>query len=409
MTAATATARPTPSPLTDAALVAAVGNATALRADLCSAFHEREVEIDLLLLAYIAEEHLLLLGPHGTAKTLLTSTFAGALGVAPADRWTYLFGKFTLPDNVFGPLDVRAYKQGVERRVTTGKLPSAVVACADEIFKAGPGILNGLLTILNERQYDNPTRATVPLQLCVGLSNELPEGGAHGELAPLYDRFLFRRWTSYIKDDSKLEQLLASPSMPSASASLSPADVAAMRTARRAVRLDGPTGLQDDKGNALNVVQVVVRKLKAGLERDGLVVSDRRWRKAMKAVQAHAVLHGRTVATLADLAPLAHCLWDEPDDAATVLAAVEALADADTATARRLYAAAVQVLRTVPTDEPDAAVWVQAAAAAVPKVREVVRQLQALPSNDRIDGLVVKCDQHLQAILAEQNKRFGLG
>jgi len=406
MTAATATAMPT-SPTT--ALALAVGKARALRADLCAAFHEREVEVDVLLLAYVAEEHVLLLGPHGTAKTLLTTTFAQALGVAADDVWTYLFGKFTLPDNVFGPLDVRAYKEGVERRVTTRKLPQAVVAVGDEIFKAGDGILNGLLTITNERLYDNPDRQACPLQIFVGLSNELPEGGPQGPLAPLYDRFLFRRWTSYISGQDKLEQLLASPTDPSVSASLDVADVAALRTARRAVSLTGPTGLQDDDGTPLTLVQVVVRKLKAGLERDGLVVSDRRWRKAMKAIQAHAVLHGRTVATVADIAPLAHCLWDEPEDADKVLHAVDQLANADLATARALHAVCVQQVQGVPRDESDNGVWSGKAAQASKKINQTIREMRKLPQADAIDALIGKCDGYVQALLKEQNRRFGLG
>jgi MoxR-like ATPase len=390
------------------ALAAAVAAAQALHADLCAAFYERDVEAMLLLLAYVAEEHVLLLGPHGTAKTALTTAFAAALGVNPDDVWAYLFGKFTLPDNVFGPLDVRAYKQGVERRVTTRKLPSAVVACADEIFKAGDGILNGLLTILNERQYDNPDRQRVPLQLCVGLSNELPEGGPHGPLAPLYDRFLLRRWTAYMGDESNVETLLAQPQEPTITASLTDAQVAQLRAARRAVSLTGPTGLQDDDGTPLNLVQVVVRKLKRALEADGLVVSDRRWRKAMKVVQAHAVLNGRSVATLADLAPLAHSRRDEVDDVQKVASHVERLANADLATARSLHAVCVQQVQSVPVNESDDAAWSGAAAQASRKITATIGEMRKLPHSQEIAALVVKCEGYVEALRREQSRRFGL-
>jgi MoxR-like ATPase len=391
--------------LTPAQLPADAQAATAkvmqLLAALRSAFHEREVEALLLVLAYLAEEHVLLLGPHGTGKTALATAFAQALGV-PADAvWTYLFGKFTMPDEVFGPPDLPSLKAGTMRRNTTRKLPQAQVAVGDEIFKANRSILNALLTLLNERTYDNPDRQACPLQLFVGLSNELPEDGPTGPLGPLYDRFLFRRWTSYIADQGKLVQLLADPApAPSVAVRLTQADTQALRAAVRQVRLDGPTGQVDDQGQQLSLVEVVVCKLKAGLERDGLVVSDRRWRKAMKAVQAHAVLHGRMVATLADLAPLAHCLWDEPSDADKVAQAVLQLADADGAKARRMLAACVQLMQELPGPDADISEFAAKGAQASSKIRRMVEQLQALTPSasvqsciDKAQGMADQIDQ----------------
>ena len=76
-------------------------------------------------------------------------------------------------------------------RQTNGYLPTAEVAFVDEIFKANSAILNALLTLLNERLFDNGyKRLKVPLLTLIAASNELPESE---ELDALYDRFLIRR------------------------------------------------------------------------------------------------------------------------------------------------------------------------------------------------------------------------
>ena len=81
-------------------------------------------------------------------------------------------------------------------RQIEGYLPTAEVAFIDEIFKANSAILNALLTLLNERLFDNGSeRFEVPLLCLVGASNELPESE---ELDALYDRFLIRRQVAQV-------------------------------------------------------------------------------------------------------------------------------------------------------------------------------------------------------------------
>ena len=149
---------------------------------------ERETEVRLLLLAACCGEHLLLLGPPGTAKSELGRRLSALCdGGLFFER---LLTRFSVPEELFGPLSMRGLENDQYVRQIDGYLPTANVAFVDEILKANSAILNSLLTILNERLFDNGSeRINVPLLCLVGASNELPESE---ELDALYDRFLLR-------------------------------------------------------------------------------------------------------------------------------------------------------------------------------------------------------------------------
>ena len=134
---------------------------------------ERDVEVRLLLLAALCGEHILYLGPPGTAKSELGRRLSRLSRGIFFER---LLTRFSVPEELFGPLSMRALERDEYLRMTEGYLPSASVAFIDEIFKANSAILNTLLTILNERLFDNGTqRNKVPLLCLVGASNEMPE------------------------------------------------------------------------------------------------------------------------------------------------------------------------------------------------------------------------------------------
>ena len=397
---------PSPQPLTD--LQVAAKAMRALTEDLRDSFVQRDVEALLLCVALIAEEHLLLLGKPGTAKTKIVTAFVGRLGIAPAQLYKYLLGKTTQPDELFGAMDMVAYKKGIVRTVTTGKLPEATVAVLDEIFKGNSAILNSMLTIINEREYHNPTPVAVPLQLVVGMSNELPEGGAHGYLGALYDRFLFRRWVDGIDVGTEdapnadgvagLRGLLVGGGVRPLMASVTQAQVATLRAARHMVDLEP-------------VVDAVMR-IKMALEQQGLEISDRRLIKAMTAVRAHAVLHGRSTATLADIAILAHCLWDEPEQARMVQAIVMSEADKALALAMEQRDIALEAMATVPGPGKmetlaEYGAWSTLAITANGAIKEARRVVQGLGS-DSAQVVAVDAELHrfMAQIDADSNRRL---
>src|SRR5947207_14927784 len=138
----------------------------ATRKELSAALIERDEEIDLVLTALVAQEHVLLVGAPGTAKSLLLDSLMGWMS---GRRFSILLTKFSVPEEVFGPISVAGLKEDRYRRITTGKLPEADLAYVDEIWKASSAILNTLLRILNERVFDagDGTLVKVPLKICV--------------------------------------------------------------------------------------------------------------------------------------------------------------------------------------------------------------------------------------------------
>src|SRR3954466_5580582 len=152
-----------------------------------SRFLGKDEVIRLLLIAVVAGEHAVLVGPPGTAKSALIRMFARLL---QANYFEYLLTRFTEPNELFGPVDIAAFRNGQYQRRVEGMLPTAEIVFLDEVFKSNSAILNALLTLLNERRYTSGgTVMRCPLLSCFGASNEVPTDET---LTAIFDRFLLR-------------------------------------------------------------------------------------------------------------------------------------------------------------------------------------------------------------------------
>lgn len=261
---------------------------------LKSQFLEREEVIDGMLCAALAGEHVLLVGAPGSAKSALVGSFSKM--VEGANYFEWLLGKFTVPEELFGPISLQALKEEKFKRVTTGKLPEAHVCFLDEVFKASSSILNTLLPVLNERKfYNNGTPMHVPLRMVVGASNELPDGA---ELAALYDRFLVRFAVDYLeKSDNWVRMIMGVPKGHTVTISL--ADWDAAREEVQEIKID--------QGAAQEL-----HKLREKLKKDhSIVLSDRRWKQCVGLLRAAAWLSGESEILEDHFAVLAPALWEE--------------------------------------------------------------------------------------------------
>jgi len=252
---------------------------------------ERRQSVRLCLLAALAGEHTLLIGPPGTAKSELArrlhSVFQGAR------YFERLLTRFTVPEELFGPLSIKALEDDRYERHTDGFLPSATIAFIDEVFKANSAILNALLTLLNEREFDNGAgRMRCPLVSVLGATNHVPED----EVADaFFDRFLLRLPIAPVSAEG-FATLLAVDSThawkpPAPALTL---DSAALQSlAEDAARVALP-----------DAVLAVLGELRQHFEqfaKEGLVVSDRRWVKIVGLLRVAAASEGRSAVAPWDL------------------------------------------------------------------------------------------------------------
>jgi MoxR-like ATPase len=266
-------------------------------ADASRGLVEREALVELIALSAVAGEHMLVVGPPGTAKSEAVRRIAGALG---GRYFEYLLGRFTEPSEIFGPVDLRKLREGTVETETRGMLPEAEIAFLDEVFLGSTAILNTLLGILNERTFRRGhTQLRCPLRVCVGASNALPEDEM---LAAFADRFLVRTFVEPIAD-ARIEDLLAG-------AWTLGRTTQKMHSARMLEDLDTLTrAAQDaDLSGVRDTLAHALRKLRAA----GIVLSDRRATKIQKLIAAAAALAGRATPTAADLWPIVYAVPTEP-------------------------------------------------------------------------------------------------
>ena len=267
-------------------------------------FLGKEEIIRLLFISAVAGEHLVMVGPPGTAKSALLRAFAQ---VIEARYFDYLLTRFTEPNEIFGPVDIQAFRAGSYRRRVEGMLPEAEVVFLDEIFKANSAILNSLLTLLNSRRFTHGNETVrVPLISLYAASNEVPTDDA---LSALFDRFLLRVRVDYL--DSYHFRGLLQKGIELEAKGMNP-DTEAVRPVVSAADL---LTVQRRFGELLDFGEDFLATFKGlvfQIRSEGIGLSDRRVVKLLKLFAASAVFDGRTQVNDSDLFVLRH-VWNTPE------------------------------------------------------------------------------------------------
>ncbi|MEH2902887.1 AAA family ATPase [Segatella copri] len=306
--------------------------------------YEKETEISLSLLAALAGESIILLGPPGVAKSMVARQLKTAF--REAQSFEYLMSRFSTPDEIFGPVSIQKLKTSdTYERAVEGYLPTADVVFLDEIWKAGPAIQNTLLTVINEKIFRNGKREMhLPLKLLVAASNELP---AKGEgLEALWDRFVIRIESRPIKLEKNFRAMLleaptdflgptdftdstdssgskgksdstdfSSPTDFTDSTDFSDLKITAEEYAEWAEKIC-KIGVKEEVLDAISAIRKSLRAVNVdeAAERRNIYVSDRRWKNIVRLLRTSAFMQDREEVDICDLLPIYHCLWQEPEE-----------------------------------------------------------------------------------------------
>jgi MoxR-like ATPase len=380
--------------------------------DLTATLIERDEVIRASLVALLARQHLVVLGPPGTAKSALVTKLSGRISPqngAGLRSFAYLMTRFTTPEELFGPVSVSGLKRDEYRRITVGKLVESELVFLDEIFKASSAILNALLKIANERVFHNGDQEMqVPLISLFGASNEMPQGN---ELEALWDRFLLRFRVGYVSDTGFAKFIRAASAKLGAKqnghrsngnqpATLLQSELVALQQSAEQVAIP-------------NATIDLIEQLRKDLAGKGIIISDRRWGQTLGVLQAHALTEGRDAVTEDDLVFLKHVLWQSPEQQAEIGKAVARIGNPLNSKAvdyedqaASVHRECMDAQRTAQGDEQK----MQAAIEANTKLKQIGVRLQELReqaveqgrNTNRIDKVieaVVKMKQEIAALV----------
>lgn len=339
-----------------------------IREELSQSFVERNDIIDGALVCLLARQHLLLIGPPGTAKSMLADALCSRIEGARYFQW--LLTKFSTPEELFGAVSLSSLERDEYRRVTTGKLPEAHIAFLDEVFKANSSILNALLAIVHERRFHNGKEvAEVPLITLFGAANELPEDD---ELQALYDRFLVRFTVNYIADEFQFLRMLEGRAAPQCTL-LSLAELSELQAAVADIAVP-------------QAVYRCLADLRRELGKKHIVASDRRYRQCIGLLRAHALLRGAGAVDDEDLFFLEHVLWRQPAEKPEVRATIREIVRGyeDEAHALLIQAQEMEGYASRPWDNGD--LRIRAAVEAHTKVRELLHRVAKIAETARAAG-----------------------
>jgi MoxR-like ATPase len=290
----------------------------------------RDEEVRMAFVAVLANENVFLIGDAGTAKSALVTN----LGRTFDDQrmFTRLLGKFVLPEEVFGPLDVQRMKAGYYNRRTGGYMPSSTITFLDEGFKASDSLLNSLLTLMNEREFDlgeappgEPGgRITTRLGSTFIASNEIPEGSG---MDALWDRGMVRLWVTSLSenDDYALEMLNRAVDYPIRTVDRKTASSVVQMKQGDLLTLDDLDLLQQA---AQSLPVTAAAKRAAMAFRAGIhaafpkLLTDRTWMRLWSLPRAVALLEGASEVRPDHLEVWIHTMWRDPSQRKGIAAEV---------------------------------------------------------------------------------------
>lgn len=347
--------------------------------DLENVMYERENEIRAVARAILAEQHVVLLGAPGVAKSMLITEFVKR--ISGANVFKKLIMRDSTPDEILGPISIKGLENDVCKRNIAGMLPECEFAFLDEIFKGNSVVLNSTLTIMNERVFDNDgKRSDCPLVTLLAASNELPQ---EDELAALWDRFTVRLIVKKIADDHNFIRFLKSKT------------TAAAAVSSKGTMEDLKKEIEDCKAVAIpDEVLEALCKIRRELANEKITPSDRRFSWMLRILQAEAYLSGRNTVELDDIVCLTDCIWDTEEARPKVFSILSTVSSPDYTRAVELWDSATEAYNGVPDNCEDAKILMETTM----KLKQCSKSLKELANSTKSSKAKETIDAALKSI-----------
>ncbi len=343
-------------------------------------FIDREEEIRLILLGMLSRKHVLLLGPPGTTKSGIVNTVTSSLELS---YFRQLMNQFSTPDEIFGPVDIKRYKEdGIYSRITKGKAADSEILFLDEVFKAGPSILNALLSLMEERIYDNgDIEIQAPVISIIGASNEMPSND--DGLEAFYDRFLLRRMVVPLQSRLSIRMLIK---LKQHKLEAQPLDLTAIN--REITQMEILVEAMD----SLSTVWEACRE-------NEINVSDRRLKQAIDVMAADSWLRGHTMIQADSIIVCKDIMWSKPEDAKLVEKLVRAAVNPDLVKALEIQDAARTQMNSI--DNVDG----QQIFNILQELKVMMEEVEKLNNSDDVKAVNIQLDVWTQQLMKKMMEK----
>lgn len=281
--------------------------------DLNAQVFERRTLIRALITAILAHEQnapipLAVIGPGGTAKT---AALKALCRIIVGKYFPWLMSPFTTPEDIFGAVRTKKMiEEDVVERNPQGKAPDADVIYLDEWANANESILVSMNDALAEGEWSNGAgKQQLKAKLIVSSANRVPDTlGEQPVLAATWDRFVLRVVVDYLKEEANFRAMLRGVMARRRNRQGSNMNLSVMVTEEQLEQAKEEIRRVD-----VDPVENTFVTLWEQVRGHKLPTSDRRFGQLLAVVQVQAWLDGRTVAQPSDLAILADCLWERPE------------------------------------------------------------------------------------------------
>lgn len=303
-----------------------------IKEKLHAAIVEREEILEAMFIAKLSRNHVVMIGPPGTGKSYLIESFCQGFKQYKSFNWQVT--KFTTPEELFGPYSLSELKAGNYKRITKGKLPDADIAYIDEVFNANSSILNALNGLMNERIFEGNS---VELDNIYGATNFIPEEKV---LVAFFDRFLFRFIVDDIHESRNFEKMMIAADFEiTLNEQISKTEIQNLQKKVRSVSIKG--------------ILPKIIKLRELLKIEQIEPSSRRFKWALYALQAKALLDGRKAVSEDDLFLLKHILWSDKKEISIVESVIMKAINPVAAQIKEKYDQALSIEKSLKLLDPD--------------------------------------------------------